>query len=262
MFSSLQEADYPQTDWKNITKNKHNKVFKLHLNLQKAIENHNKNDTFSSYSKIHPILKNVFYAFLLWTFEPNIRDILHPQNTKLRIPTQTLILDILSMIWQQMQTSNALITRYSNLITIHLLPIMDEDLFRLNLCPQMCIKLNLFTNVKLPKSKNNTSAISILEIRRKTSMCYVQKKFNLMIEESEGYSKIVSYLAEYALESKTILKKNLMIIDDENDEKQNINIDHQQRLQSTIFQIIGQFKLDPNRYFTILHIFNPFTFLS
>ena len=76
----------------------------------------------------------------------------------------------------------------------------------------------------MPTNKGD-EAMNVLDRRRNTKMHFMQNKFNLLIEESEGYSKLITEIAEHLQQESS-----------------------KEILQRRIFELIGQFKLDPNRY--------------
>ena len=231
---------------------------------------------------------------------------------------QLLILDILSLHWNRVKslkhktnknnnTNNKKndkilkapeILKYEDLVR-ELLPLIDPTLLKTKLNAECCHSLDIFKGLKLPRTKD-IDPISTLDRRRKTKMYYVQNKFNLLIEETEGYSKLVTELAEHLQSNQ--YKKSLysyynhnyiangyghgMEIDEDDDIKMmngyssintndtntntNTNTNNHNnnnnnnkseddsdengknsqhlQLENKIFELIGQFKLDPNRY--------------
>ena len=135
-------------------------------------------------------------------------------NNKSLLPTpcQLLILDILSLHWnkiksfkynknktdpksKQNKSKPPQILKYEQLVS-ELSELIDSTLLKTKLNAECCYSLKIFTATKFPKTKD-IDPISTLDRRRKTKMYYVQNKFNLLIEETEGYSKLITELAEH-----------------------------------------------------------------
>ena len=92
-------------------------------------------------------------------------------------------------------TTISYLSKYEDLVR-ELSPLIDPTLLKTKLNGECCYSLGIFKGIKLPPTKD-IDPISTLDRRRRTKMHFVQNKFNLLIEETEGYSKLIAELAEH-----------------------------------------------------------------
>ena len=363
-ITTFKEKEFSKYDWQSLSDTSSSpsgNLGDLCDKLSSYIDDYTKCQSYKPHSNLHQLLTNLFNAHLSWTDPDNINiylllnyasnkllnknELKNELEHKLSKECQLLILDILSLHWAKIKAFEKLSTKnqsteykakydkfhqkYANLARC-LHPLIDEVLLKTKLNAECCHSLKLF-QLKLPKTKD-IDPISMLVRRRKTKIHFVQNKFNLLIEESEGYSKLITELAEHLQgtqyrqsvysyqnhnydlgladyendgdgdqEDDDIKMTNgyghndnhnhnghikvenkdedddddddvdMAMDDDENNTESkndgndgnngnndgNNNLQHKP-LENKIFNLIGQFKLDPNRYALILKAFQSF----
>ena len=260
--TTLNETTFAQFDWNTLsptsTTAPSDGLKAVIDGLAARINAHAAAPDFASHSALYDVLNDLFCAYLLWDhFTPNILALIGATKSVFNRDCQLLALDILSMHFQRLRSKephSALYSKHCDLVR-SLAPLFEETLFKTKVHSELASTLHLFTKMKLPKAKADAGAITLQDRRRKTRMYFVQNKFNLLIEETEGFAKLMTEIAEHLQQRQR--EREPPIKGEALQSAQS-----PQLLQTKIFRLIGQFKLDPNRYAVCLHLRASFLMIT
>lgn len=264
--TTLNEAVYAKFDWNSLSNdgNPSGELKAVINGLATNIKAHANNPNFTTHSALYDQLHNLFSAYILWQFQPNIVSLIQCTNIPFNKDCQLLALDILSMHYERLTTSRSEDTsigdKYRALFQ-SLVPLFDDTLLKTKTDSKLAWELKLFATKRLqtPRQKNNVNTITLEERRRKTKNYFVQNKFNLLMEESEGFAKLMTEIAEHLQQRKIRGEGERKeedekkgdgqhLMDTDSEDAKDSEVQSPKLLQTKIFRLIGQFKLDPNRY--------------